>query len=122
MIIGTDMYSAPALVSHIQSWVATGSASITVLSTRLHLDKSCNASLDTLAEPDCFQAVEAVKTTTLQAVTTVTKATVKTIIPTPEEEGPSVKDSSCKASQSRRYFCISFWSHHHVPTCCARHI
>ena len=58
MIIGTDMYSAPALVSRIQSWVATGSASITVLSTRLHLDKSCNASLDTLNEPDCPAATK----------------------------------------------------------------
>ena len=92
MIIGTDMYSAPALVSRIQSWVATGSASITVLSTRLHLDKSCNASLDTLAEPDCFEVVETVTTTT-KAIPTTSKATVtmKTTTPKTEEKGPSVK-------------------------------
>ena len=49
----TEMYSASALVSLIQSWVASGSASITVLSYRLHLDKHCTTLLKDLSEPDC---------------------------------------------------------------------
>lgn len=53
MIVGTEVYSAPHLVSLIQSWVASGIASITVLSTRLHLDKDCNTYLDSFIEPDC---------------------------------------------------------------------
>lgn len=53
-IVGTDVYSAPALVSLMQSWVGTSSASISIqLSSRLHLDASCPTSLDTLRSPDC---------------------------------------------------------------------
>ena len=52
-ISGTEMYNASALVSLIQSWVASGSASITVLSYRLHLDKHCTTLLKDLSEPDC---------------------------------------------------------------------
>ena len=52
-ISGTATYSAPALISLIQSWVASGSASITVLSYRLHLDKHCTTMLKDLSEPDC---------------------------------------------------------------------
>ena len=40
-------------MSFIHSWVASGSASITVLSHRLHLDKDCNTFLNNLNEPDC---------------------------------------------------------------------
>ena len=50
---GTEIYSAQALVSLIQSWVAGGSASITVLSHRLDLDKHCTTVLRDLNEPDC---------------------------------------------------------------------
>ena len=53
MIIGTDTYSAPNLVSLIQSWVASGSASVTVFSSRLRFDKDCTTFLDTFNEPDC---------------------------------------------------------------------
>ena len=53
VIGGTEQYNAQALVSLIHSWVASGSASITVLSHRLHLDKDCNSLLNDLNEPDC---------------------------------------------------------------------
>ena len=53
MIIGTGTYSAPNLVSLIQSWVANGSASVTVFSSRLQVDKDCTTYLDTFNEPDC---------------------------------------------------------------------
>ena len=52
-IVGTDTYSAPGLVSLMQSWVGSGMASIMVQSSRLHLDPTCDASLDTLKAPDC---------------------------------------------------------------------
>ena len=52
-IVGTDTYSAPGLVSLMQSWVGSGRASIMVQSSRLHLDPTCVASLDTLQSSDC---------------------------------------------------------------------
>lgn len=53
-IVGTDVYSAPGLVSLMQSWVESGTASIVVgSSSRLHLDASCSTSLDTLRSADC---------------------------------------------------------------------
>ena len=52
-IVGTDVYSAPGLVSLMQSWVGSGRASIMVQSSRLHLDSACATSLDTLKSPDC---------------------------------------------------------------------
>ena len=52
-IVGTDTYSAPGLVSLMQSWVGSGRASIMVQSSRLHLDPTCDAYLDTLQSPDC---------------------------------------------------------------------
>ena len=52
-IVGTDAYSAPGLVSLMQSWVGSGRASIMVQSSRLHLDPTCDAYLDTLKAPDC---------------------------------------------------------------------
>lgn len=62
-IVGNDMYSAPGLVSVVQTWVATGTASISVQSTsRLHLDPTCPTSLDTLRSPDCPMAPD-IKTT-----------------------------------------------------------
>ena len=51
--MGTEVYSATGLVSLIQSWVGTGKASITVQSSRLHLDPTCPSTLDTLRSPDC---------------------------------------------------------------------
>ena len=52
-MVGTDTYSAPGLVSLMQSWVGSGRASIMVQSSRLHLDPTCGTSLDTLKAPDC---------------------------------------------------------------------
>ena len=52
-IVGTDVYSAPGLVSLLQSWVGSGRASIMVQSSRLQLDPTCDAYLDTLQAPDC---------------------------------------------------------------------
>ena len=52
-IVGTDVYSAPGLVSLMKSWVDTGRASIRFQSSRLHLDPACNPSLDSLKSPDC---------------------------------------------------------------------
>ena len=52
-IVGTDVYSAPGLVSLMQSWVGGGRASVMVQSSRLQLDPTCDASLDTLQSPDC---------------------------------------------------------------------
>ena len=90
MIVGTSVYSAPGLVSRIQSWVASGAASITVLSSRLHLDKDCSTPLDTLNEPDCPLPEAETPTTTVPPLIT-TKA-VTTPKPTDElDKGPSVK-------------------------------
>ena len=63
MIIGTDTYGAPDLVALIQSWVASGSASVTVFSTRLRFDKDCTTYLDTFNEPDCPLSIESQQTT-----------------------------------------------------------
>ena len=52
-LVGTDVYSAPGLVSLMQSWVGTGRASVRFQSSRLHLDPTCSSSLDTLKSPDC---------------------------------------------------------------------
>ena len=52
-IVGTDTYSAPGLVSLMQSWVGSSRASIMVQSSHLHLDPTCDTYLDTLQSPDC---------------------------------------------------------------------
>ena len=53
-MVGTDTYSAPGLVSLMQSWVGSGTASVAIQSSsRLHLDASCSTLLDTLRSPDC---------------------------------------------------------------------
>ena len=52
-MVGTDTYSAPGLVSLMQSWVGSGRASIMVQSSRLHLDPTCGTSLDTLQSSVC---------------------------------------------------------------------
>ena len=91
MIIGTEVSSAPYIVSLMESWVASGAASITVLSSRLHLDKDCSTPLDTLNDPDC-PLVEAETTTATTATPmTTTKKMVTTLKPTDKDKGPSVK-------------------------------
>ena len=83
MIIGTDVYSAPGLVSLIESWVASGTASINVLSLRLHLDRDCSTTLDTLNDPDCSSEIETATitdtsmTATKEVTTTKPEATTK---------------------------------------------
>ena len=52
-IVGTETYSAPGLVSIIQTWVASNISSIMVQSSRLHLDPSCSTKLDSLFATDC---------------------------------------------------------------------
>ena len=76
MIIGTDTYSAPNLVSLIQSWVASGSASITIFSSRLRVDKDCTTFLDTFRDPDCPFIVSSEP----QLVTTVTVTASKPMV------------------------------------------
>ena len=99
MVVGTNVYSAPGLVSLVEAWVASGIASITVLSSRLHLDKDCSTPLDTLNDPDCPLEVE---TTTIMTTTMATTAipmttTLKEVKETttkpedPDKQGPNVK-------------------------------
>ena len=83
MLVGTGTYSAPDIVSLLQMWVASGSASISALSTRLHLDKDCDTVLDTLDDPVCPLQVVSETTTTTQA------AVSKTTTPKPDDKGPS---------------------------------
>ena len=66
-IIGNSQYSASGLVDLLQSWVATGTASISVNSVRYHIDPTCSITLDSLAAPDCDLAGI---TTTLATPTT----------------------------------------------------
>ena len=100
MIIGTSMYSAPGLVSLMESWVSSGTASITILSSRLHLDEDCSTQLDTLNEPDCplEEDVTTTMATTMAATTvpmTTTPKVVKEATTKPEDvtdkQGPSVQ-------------------------------
>ena len=99
MIIGTSVYSAPGLVSLMESWVASGTASITVLSSRLRLDKDCSTPLDTLNDPDCPLEVEittimptTMPTTTAPMMTTPKEVKETTTKPENKDElGPSVK-------------------------------
>lgn len=87
MIVGTDSYSAPSIVSFIQSWVASGTASITSFSSRLHLDKFCNTILDTFNEPDCPEQVW--NNAPLNATTIAGLSTIAITTPKPEDKVPS---------------------------------
>ena len=76
MIIGTNVYSPIALVSLLQSWVESGSASITVESQRLNLDEECSTPLDSLSDLDCPLVTKPPpQTTTSTTVTTQTETT-----------------------------------------------
>ena len=86
-IVGTDVYSAPGLVSLMQSWVGSGMASIMVQSSRLHLDPTCDASLDTLKAPDCEGSREL-------SITTTTTTTTEIIIPSVSSESVHNKNVS----------------------------
>ena len=73
-IVGTDVYSAPGLVSLMQTWISSGSASLSVQSTsRLHLDPTCRTSLDTLRSSDCPMVPEPDIKTTEQTKPEVSK-------------------------------------------------
>lgn len=55
-VIGNSQYSASGLADLLQSWVASGTASISVNSIRYHIDPTCLTKLDNLAAPDCTGA------------------------------------------------------------------
>ena len=84
MLVGTGTYGAPAVVSLMDRWVASGSASLSALSTRLHLDKDCVTVLDTLDDPVCPLQTETPTTTT-----TTSKSVTKTTTAKPDIKGPS---------------------------------
>ena len=99
-MVGTDVYSAPGLVSLMQSWVGSDRASIAIQSSsRLHLDASCPTSLDTLRSPDCPFISRPPVTTTVGAPET--KPTTKkpeekitTVKPPPSEERTGLSASA----------------------------
>ena len=66
-IIGNSQYSASGLVDLLQSWVASGRASVSVNSVRYHIDPTCLTSLDSLSASDCAITMT---TTTLAPPTT----------------------------------------------------
>ena len=68
------MYSAPRLVTLLQSWVGSGSVSILVRSSRLHLDPTCVTTLDNIKAPDCPIGRYTFETTTPKADTTESDA------------------------------------------------
>ena len=88
-MVGTDVYSAPGLVSLMQSWVGSGRASIAIQSSsRLHLDATCPTSLDTLRSPDCPFVSPPITTTISAPETNPTKkkpAGTTTVKPLPSE-------------------------------------
>ena len=56
-MVGTEVYSAPGLVSLVQSWVESDTGSVMIQSSRLHLDPTCYTKLDTLFANDCVTPV-----------------------------------------------------------------
>lgn len=66
---GTEVYSGPALVALMQSWIAGGRASIMVESFRLHLDPTCATTLDNIKASDCPMGTALPETTTSTAFT-----------------------------------------------------
>ena len=52
-IIGTSSYSAVGLVDILQDWISNGQASVNIGITRLDIDPSCPAFLESLSAPDC---------------------------------------------------------------------
>lgn len=61
-MVGTEVYSAPGLVSLMQSWVESDTGSVMIQSSRLHLDPTCYTKLDTLFANDCVTPVTPVTT------------------------------------------------------------
>ena len=62
-VIGNSQYSGSGLVDLLQSWVASGTASVMVNSVRYHIDPTCSTALDSLSAPDCTTTTEAPPTT-----------------------------------------------------------
>ena len=87
MIIGTEVYSAAGLVSLIESWVASGTASVSVLSLRLHLNRDCSTPLDSLNDPVCTVETE-ITTIADASMTTIKKVTITE--PQTKTIGPSI--------------------------------
>ena len=88
-MVGTDVYSALGLVSLMQTWVSTGTASISVRSSsRLHLDASCPTSLDTLRSADCpMVSPPVVVSTDEKPVTKTTEENKKPEVTSKPEDG-----------------------------------
>ena len=98
MVVGTEVRTAVDLVSFIHSWVASGRASITALSIRLHLDKDCSTVLDNLDEPVCPLQIESTTQPTVLMVTT----------PKPEVKGPTGSSKPVVAAEVRTGEIIGF--------------
>ena len=73
------MYSAPDLVSLMQSWVESDKGSVMIQSSRLHLDPTCYTKLDSLFANDCISPV----TSTTLPYKPTTAASVKPPTPAP---------------------------------------
>ena len=98
MVVGTKVRTAVDLVSLIHTWVASGRASITPLSIRLHLDKDCSTVLDNLDEPVCPLQIESTTQPTVLMVTT----------PKPEVKGPTGSSKPVVAAEVRTGEIVGF--------------
>ena len=98
MVVGTEVRTAMDLVSLIYTWVASGRASITALSIRLHLDKDCSTVLDNLDEPVCPLQIESTTQPTVLKVTT----------PKPEEKGSTDSSKPVVAAKVRTGEIVGF--------------
>ena len=74
-ISGTSSRSASDLASLIRTWVQSGEASVKVGASRLHLDPTCDASLDNIHALDCGEkpTEKPTETSTTKPTTTPTK-------------------------------------------------
>ena len=76
-IIGNSQYSASGLINLLQSWVMSGTASVSVNSIRYHIDPTCSTALDSLTAPDCaiFGTASAPSTTSLSPAVSLSSIT-----------------------------------------------
>ena len=93
-ISGTSSRSASDMASLIRTWVQDGDASIKVGASRLHLDPTCDASLENIHDLDCIKPTEK---TTQKPTETSTKLPIKT--PT---EKPTQKEATGDGSSGTK--------------------
>ena len=74
-ISGTSSRSASDMASLIRTWVQGGDASIKVGASRLHLDPTCDASLENIHDLDCME--KPTEKTTQKPTETSTKLPTK---------------------------------------------